>query len=213
MPEQPRHFGSPDADNGFEWADGLAARLERNAAAIDDFHCQYSTLVLLRMHLVAARNGTLEPDWRDSIVSAADPDDAEGDGNTGALTRAASDLADSAVADWEPDRGVGWRTALDCWFEAIKTCLGDLERLDGRLRDELDVSFTPPVAGGIELDLMTASYRAGLAAGGLDVDWFDWLIERVHGWPDRKLRDSQLDLMTMDPDYRAATQRLPDYWR
>lgn len=197
--------------------DGVAARLERTTAAVDEFRYQCLKLVLLRVQLVSARVGTLESNWRATLVESIEIGGVESDDEVDAadpiLVRAASALTTMPPADWEPDRGVGWRTALDSWFAAIKNCLGDLDRLDARLRDEVDVPLGATLTSTIELDLMTASYRAGLAAGGLDVDWFDWLIERVHCWPDKKLRDSQLDLMTMDPDYRAATARLPDYWR
>ena len=64
----------------------------------------------------------------------------------------------------------------------------------------------------MDRDLATASYRAGLAAGGLDVDWYDWLIERVRLWPDVKRRNDQLDLMTLEPDYRQSIEQLPPYW-
>ena len=49
----------------------------------------------------------------------------------------------------------------------------------------------------MERDLVTASYRAGLAAGGLDIDWYDWLIDRVRAWPDTQRRDDQLDLIAV----------------
>lgn len=50
---------------------------------------------------------------------------------------------------------------------------------------------------------------AGLTSGGLDVEWFDWLIERVKAWPDQDRARDQLDAMTLDLDYRAGMEKLP----
>lgn len=148
--------------------------------------------MLLRPILRQARAGTLASAWREKLP-------------------AASALAELPPQDWEPGRGVGWRRALDAWHKAMTDCLAAAARADDELRRRLP---RYEEAGGwlMDQDLATASYRAGMAAGGLDVEWFDWLIERTNDWPDHDRARDQLDAMTLDPDYRANMERLPLYW-
>ena len=212
----------PDADDllpgpefhEFEWNIDAAAKLSHAETAIAEFTYQITKLSYLHTQLLAARDGVLEPDWRDTITAiAADTTSDLDDAQQAARARAAADLASMAPADWEPGRRVGWRTALEEWFEAIKACLADTERAERHLRGETWMSADSVAARTkMERDLATASYRAGLAAGGLDVDWYEWLIERVRLWPDMKRRNDQLDLMTLEPDYRQTIEHLPPYW-
>lgn len=207
-------LASGPAHDEFEWNIDAAAKLSRAETAIAEFTYQITKLNYLHAQLLAARDGTLEPDWRATITTiAAETTSEPADTQRSARSRAAADLAAIPPADWEPGRKVGWRTALDAWFDAIKACLADTERAERHLRAETWMSADSVTARiTMDRDLATASYRAGLAAGGLDVDWYDWLIERVRLWPDVKRRNDQLDLMTLEPDYRQSIEQLPPYW-
>jgi hypothetical protein len=57
-----------------------------------------------------------------------------------------------------------------------------------------------------------ASYRAGLAAGGDDIDWRAWLRERVQDWSPVPIREKVLRELD-DPNYGAELVYLPPYWR
>ncbi|OHT95624.1 hypothetical protein BKG71_23375 [Mycobacteroides chelonae] len=183
------------------------------AAPISQFQGDLTRLMLMKSVLTCAREGVLSPKWRQEIPAAV----ASALGQSGedcVNTAAVSAVAAIAPAAWEPDTRSGWRRSLDEWFEAVKLCHHDIECSATHLADAVKVELGEwaPVSV-IEVDLATASYRAGMAAGGLDVDWYDWLLERVNHWPDPVRRDYQLDLMTLEPDYRATVERLPEYWR
>lgn len=176
----------------------------------------YVQLALLRVVLQQARAGTLETDWRDKVPVAIAESGALSDGRDGDVYAAAvcagRELVDIRPEDWEPDSGVGWRKSLDSWFEATKGCLMVFESAEQHLRAGFPSAGIVSQAA-MDRDLATASYRAGLAAGGLDVpDWYGWLNDRVYSWPDKMRRDDQIDLMTLEPGYRESIEQLPAYW-
>lgn len=152
---------------------------------------------MLRAILQQARTGKLAGDWREKLHSSE------------------SEIAEALVVllpqDWEPGSGVGWRRALDAWHAAMEDCLAAARRAGDEVRRMLPQAA---IADGYEMDcdLARASYRAGLAGGGLDVEWFEWLVERVNRWPDKGRARDQLDAMTLDPDYRSTVEQLPLYW-
>lgn len=209
----------------YEWNIDAVDKLQRAEAAVHLFSYRATQLNYLRALLLSARQGTLSEDWREALA-ATDPGaatDADADADDGRITltddqraisrQAAQEIAASPPADWHPHRNVGWRRALDAWHEATKQCLDDTERAETDLRGQSWMSADAVTARiDMDRDLATASYRAGLAAGGLAVEWYDWLIERVGRWPDIQRRDDQLDLMTLEPGYRDSMQHLPDYW-
>jgi hypothetical protein len=211
-----RPFVAAPASDGAEvtFRVDTAGRHARAKTAVTEFQCRITTLSLLRAHLLSARRGTLSPDWRDRLTEHLhEAEDLPSD-QRHARNRAAAEIAALPPAEWEPDRKVGWRRSLDAWFEAIKHCIKDTEQAEERLRAKTPGAVSAGVGGSVmDRDLATGSYRAGLAAGGLDVEWFDWLINRVREWPDKRRRDEQLDLMTLEPDYRKTMQQLPMYWR
>lgn len=176
----------------------------------------YVQLALLRVVLQQARAGRLETDWRDKVpVAIIDSgtlsDDRDGDVYAAAVC-AGRELVDIPAQDWEPNSGVGWRKALDAWFEGTKGCLMIFEAAERHLQAGFPTGGILSQAA-MDRDLATASYRAGLAAGGLDVaDWYEWLTDRVYAWPDKKRRDDQIDLMTLEPGYRESIEQLPAYW-
>ena len=196
------------------WHIEISGRLADTTTAITEFQHHIARLTLLRAHLLSARDGTLTATWRDNLTRTV----TEPNGLTAVQHQvrvaAATELANLPPADWEPDRGVGWRAALDAWFEAIKQCLTETDETEQRLRTQTRINLATSIVGSdIDRDLATASYRAGMATAGLDVDWYDWLLERVQMWPDKQLRAYQLELMTLEPTYRESVQQLPGYWR
>lgn len=64
-------------------------------------------------------------------------------------------------------------------------------------------------------DRLTASYMAGLAAGGDDVDWLSWFEEQVSHWSAEMPGTSRakLELGNGRKSFHAWMQRLPEYWR
>ncbi|SIJ04871.1 Uncharacterised protein [Mycobacteroides abscessus subsp. abscessus] len=183
------------------------------ATSIDQFRGDLTRLMLMKSVLTCAREGVLSPQWRQELPAAVASAQGQSSGEC-MNTAAVSAVAAIAPAAWEPDTRSGWRRSLDEWFEAVKQCHHGIEHCATRLADVVKVELGEwaPVSV-IEADLATASYRAGMAAGGLDMDWYDWLLERVNHWPDQVRRDYQLDLMTLEPNYRATVESLPAYWR
>ena len=61
-------------------------------------------------------------------------------------------------------------------------------------------------------DWITASYLAGLTAGGQNVDWVAWFKTRVARWPldDQGTRRAETELN--HPTFREKMERLPTYW-
>lgn len=67
-----------------------------------------------------------------------------------------------------------------------------------------------------ERDRLTMSYLAGLAAGGEEVDWRGWFLDRVAAWPAEAAggkRRAELELSSATSTFASLTQRLPSYWR
>lgn len=62
----------------------------------------------------------------------------------------------------------------------------------------------------ISYDQASASYLAGRAAGGDDIDWIGWYRQRIANWP---APAAETELAGLDqPDNVTAFQKLPDYW-
>jgi hypothetical protein len=62
-----------------------------------------------------------------------------------------------------------------------------------------------------EPDDLGASYRAGLAAGGEEIDWVAWYLERTATWNDESIaaaKRAQLERST----FRAGLEALPECW-
>jgi hypothetical protein len=60
-------------------------------------------------------------------------------------------------------------------------------------------------------DELGASYRAGLRAGGDDVDWLSWYRDYISRWPLGVMRDAATARLEL-PDIRRQMETLPDYW-
>lgn len=117
------------------------------------------------------------------------------------------ELAEMPVESWEPYvAGGDWREALDSWYSAA---LANEERWEADLAE----SRSPGAPDAVERqhhftearDLLGASYRAGLAAGGLDVDWRGWLQERSEQW-------HWAEPILADDSRFDWYEKLPEYW-
>ncbi|MFA4085375.1 hypothetical protein ONA92_27140 [Mycobacteroides salmoniphilum] len=85
--------------------------------------------------------------------------------------------------------------------------------LDGQA-DELRESMSSTYIQ--ERDRLTMSYLAGLAAGGEDVDWKGWFLDRVAAWPAAAAggkRRAEIELNSGTSTFAKLVQRLPSYWR
>ena len=194
----------------FTDAPGKIAKAE---ARIEDLYFQSIKTAMLHTQLLCAREGCLDIDWRTALIeSAVQPISDIAAAHQQIRERAAREVANLPDADWEPDMKIGWRASLEAWYTASKKSLDEMEELEKHIRAEAG----RPIDGiteryAMERDLQTASYRAGLTAGGLANDWYQWLLNRIKHWPDTNRRDSQLAVME-EPGYRETLQQLPSYW-
>ncbi len=62
----------------------------------------------------------------------------------------------------------------------------------------------------MQRDKLTASYRAALAAGGVDIDWRAWFEERIQGWDNEA--GAATARIILRQESHAYMQRLPEYW-
>lgn len=188
-----------------------------------------------------ARCGRLSPEWRAEAVQRVDDAAAGMAGKIEAAFFDAERLAAISVGSmeglqpWEPSAGVGWRAALDGWYAAITqydsdaiTFVTDCQR-NWILQQDNSTSVSEETAltwaRNVELyrrikDQHGVLYYAGLACGGVTVDWRQWFRERIATWlvelePDvsepfsRRISDTldQLEAGVFD-----SYEMLPDYW-
>jgi hypothetical protein len=189
---------------------GLHAALD----VIDAVTMRITAAGLLRTQLSAARLGILDIDWRtDLLARSAEPMDDLDDHHRQILDRAAAEIANIPNQAWEPDMGVGWRESLEAWYDASKRCVQDTLDAQVQLRRATGLASARDLddAATMDLDLVIASYRAGLTSAGLVSDWHQWLTTKVHGWPRGPRRDTQLAALA-DPQWRQSLQQLPKYW-
>ncbi|MGB0878839.1 MAG: hypothetical protein ACPGXI_17520 [Mycobacterium sp.] len=163
--------------------------------------------------LSSARAGTLAQNWREHLtIDTAGRDEIRravlGDSAAKSVNRTQSADADTLavhemammpIRPWEPHAAGGdWRAALEAWY--ADTLALDEYRV-GSFGGGLDDSFSGARdAMEIIRNLWTASYRAGLAAGGEDNDWLAWL-------------ESSRTRPVADPTgLRQHLEQLPDYW-
>jgi hypothetical protein len=177
-------------------------------------HAAYARPKLLVKVLAAARAGDLALDWRAHLDM--------GYSSTAQIYSDCDELAMHEIATmppqlWEPYVAQGdWRAALNAWHTASLELEEYVEALRTRPAPSLAVaagiSFTSPAGGplgqhvrALLADMRTASYQAGLAAGGDDVDWQAWLRSREGAYPAKK---GPTDWGRL----RQALEQLPDYW-
>jgi hypothetical protein len=233
-----------------EWKRRLNAALERmrriQAEGIER-HNDYGRRVyhLRRQAMMAgvldrARMGTLESDWRDRLtimdytaLLAKNPG-YRFYSDIDALIL--DELRLMSIADWEPNRGVGWRCALDAWRDASHAALGQPIVLTEQVEVFPQPGTPQPILDLINLaqdfrkaagtigrvqeighqyavTQIEAQYRAGLCAGGTPVDWRGWLKDQVLKWPEGQTRTAVLAQLQEDPCWHEDWVMLPEYWR
>lgn len=62
----------------------------------------------------------------------------------------------------------------------------------------------------MQRDKLTASYRAALAAGGVDIDWRSWFEKRIDTWDNEAGAASARIILRQES--HSYMQRLPEYW-
>ena len=194
----------------------------------------------LRQILALARNGALKPDWRDTLDTPQRSATAHRIYTDGDLL--AIDLRQMDYAAWEPGHESSWRDPCtrtapwpwpwNCKSPAPRTATRpspahfvcdprastrstnaatrDGDRLH-RCRLGLSAANKADLSV-VARDELGASYRAGLRAGGDDVDWLTRYRDHINRWPAGTMKDivtARLD----SPDYQQHMQTLPDYWR
>ena len=191
-----------------------------------DFVYRTKRYYAMKSILERARLGALEPNWRDRLTA---PDDTQllamssgyqlySDMDTLLLT----ELQSVPHGDWEPNRGVGWRRSLDSWLATSNNALDQYRPLNHVLTDSLSaatlgqpqalqVQLHHQFTAAFERDMIEASYKAGLCAGGEQLDWRGWLRQRATRWPDVPAAEKFL-VALHDPHFRDDLQTLPDYW-
>ncbi len=187
---------------------------------------------LLLSVLTRARAGTLSTNWRDSLALRPTEHPAAAMFSSGDHL-AVREVADTPPSAWEPHSGAGWRRALETWFDATNDVYTALEQVwleteqanrirmndqreaARRLRSHLgwakpEPRISPPSVTDFPHSAprlhIEAWYRAGLAGGGEDTDWVDWLRAQ-----DNEASHTLLDRLS-DPDNRWQIEHLPDYW-
>ena len=195
----------------------------------------------LRQILALARNGALKPDWRDTLDTPQRSATAHRIYTDGDLL-AIEDLRQMDYAAWEPGHASSWRDATlhedralalqlqvtstqdrdKTLASALRLRSQGVNAVDELLRLETAIDSTDVASDSaqrtshdlyvVARDELGASYRAGLRAGGDDVDWLTWYRDHINRWPAGTMKDivtARLD----SPDYQQHMQTLPDYWR
>lgn len=185
-----------------------------------------------------ARCGRLSREWRSEAIQRVEEvalDMARADPAFFDAERlAVLSIVSMDVQPWEPGAGVGWRAALDGWYaEMARVDAEAIEQVaDGQRRwtlEEESVSSTKENAlywaRAVERyrrmkDEHGALYYAGLAGGGVDVDWRQWFRNRIASWlvelePDEPLgfsRPARETLEQLEQGALDSYEKLPDCW-
>lgn len=185
----------------------------------------------MRMILTSARAGTQRNDWREHLTEpgymAATQDNPAYDVYRDGDLRVIAELKAMPRADWEPHAAADWRTALLAWRRGLEDVVIDETSAivrtynDSPLHSRSDPQSAKLLAtwrASYEFmrqsgsDLCDASYWAGLAVGGEDVDWRQRLRERVLDWPPQwPARTEMLDNLS-DHNWQIDVSPLPHYW-
>ena len=194
---------------------------------------------VLREALQRARDGLLEPQWRDNVAAGSRLSHLQSNDPYGVFVPVVTAINEMPRAAWEPGHSPGWRAALDSWFDASRAALAEdrnikleqhakntnlgmiaarvaapsahaaltqIANTDAQKDDLARKSLSMFI---IERDKLTASYGAGLAAGGEAVDWRTWLEDRIATWDNESAANVARITLQQQNSY---LQRLPAYW-
>lgn len=188
-----------------------------------------------------ARCGRLSPEWRAEAVQRVDDAAASMTGEVEAAFFDAERLAALSITDmeglqpWEPGSRTEWRAALDSWYAEMTrydadaiTFVTDCQRNwllqqdnSDSLSEESALTWARHVEGfRRRRDEHGVLYYAGLACGGVGVDWRQWFRGRIATWlvqlePDTSEEFSlrvQDTLDQLESGVYDAFEMLPDYW-
>ena len=196
----------------------------------------FARYMLLKPILMDARTGTLDPNWRQglstALVGGASETSLEDSNHL-----AVHSLSTMGVQPWEPYTGSGWRAALDAWYAALQevndsrdlrelAMVGvDADAPEIALRFSETIARNPVLTDFAERaaegrrrgrDWEGAWYYAGLAAGGLAVDWRGWYRGRIAVWTNglSSLEGPSAieELTALEHGDKDHMQSLPAYW-
>lgn len=80
---------------------------------------------VLRQALQQARDGMLEPDWRESIADSSTIVHLRTSDPYGVRLPVITAISEMPRAAWEPGHSPGWRVAVDSWFGAARAALAE----------------------------------------------------------------------------------------
>jgi hypothetical protein len=80
---------------------------------------------VLREALQQARDGVLDPQWRETVATSSRLSGLQSNDPYGILLPVVTAIYEMPRAAWEPGHSPGWRTALDSWFDASRAALAE----------------------------------------------------------------------------------------
>jgi hypothetical protein len=195
---------------------------------------------VLRQALQRARDGLLDPQWRENVAHSSA---LSGPDPSGVYASVVTAINEMRTAAWEPGNSPGWRAALDSWYndsraalaahrtitlaqhatltelgasmsaaarlatwQAVGDTIAQISRTDAVNDDTARKSLSTFI---VQRDKLTASYMAGLAAGGVEVDWRTWFEDRINAWDNSVAADGARLVLRQGNSY---LERLPPYW-
>jgi hypothetical protein len=167
-----------------------------------------------------AREGRLESDWRERLVtqSRRRAENAVLQTYVDVDRLVVNEVAGLPRRPWEPYAAHGdWRAALDAWYEdrlALETSYETAARQGLVKLDPGESESGWWQRQQRYRDCIGASYRAGLAAGGEPIDWLGWYKQRIRLREETdpfRIRHRERTLANVDSS-RAWMQLLPDCW-
>jgi len=196
----------------------------------------FARYTLFKPILIDARMGTLNPNWRQGL--SADMVGGRSEMYLEDSNRlAVHNLSTMDTQPWEPYSGSGWHMALDAWYAALQDVNESRDQTDAAMigveadipeialrfpesiaRNPVLNDFAARVAEGRRRwrDWEGAWYYAGLAAGGLEVDWRGWYRSRIATWTNGlsglEGPSAIEELTALEHGDKDHLQSLPAYW-
>ncbi|MBU8841573.1 hypothetical protein [Mycolicibacterium goodii] len=103
----------------------MASRFPDDGESLGQFNFRLYFGAVLREALQRARDGVLEPQWRENVASSSKLSALNVSDPYGVLLPIVTAINEMPRAAWEPGQSPGWRTAVDSWFAASRAALVD----------------------------------------------------------------------------------------